>query len=313
MTPRCRPQVVVPLLANQQNHHDWPLVVSQDVIRHICSLENSVFVVVGQVKGKTLLLLPADADFDKEKSIELVDKSIVHAIESAVIEWSYQVQKVLKRESSEPLLEGQDPNPKVELEFWKSRCEDLQCIYSQLKMRRALTMVELLDRVQSTYLPAFRSMFRDVEAALIEAQDINLHLKPLQSTLEKIENVEFNDVKPLLDQMLHVVCFIWATSKYYSTPARIIVLLQEICGLLIRQARSYLNPEDLLKGEIEESLSKVQNTFDIFNYFKQTFEERRENLSTYFQPGQELKQWDFPSLMVFARLDNFLERLCLAN
>lgn len=35
--------------------------------------------------------------------------------------------------------------------------------------------------------------------------------------------------------MLHVVCFIWATSKYYSTPARIIVLLQEICSLLICQ------------------------------------------------------------------------------
>ncbi|XP_044310020.1 dynein axonemal heavy chain 9 [Varanus komodoensis] len=152
-------------------------------------------------------------------------------------------------------------------------------------------------------------MFRDVEAALVEAQDINMHLKPLQHPLEEMENIEFFEVKPLLNRMLHVVCFIWATSKYYSTPARVIVLLQEICNLLIQQARNYLNPEDLLKGETEESLGKVQKVFDILHYFKQTFEERRENLSAYFQPGQEAKQWDFLSVMVFAQLDNFLERL----
>ncbi|XP_053153093.1 dynein axonemal heavy chain 9 isoform X3 [Hemicordylus capensis] len=308
-------EVVVPLLANQKNHQNWPHVVSQDVAYHVCSLKSSVFVVVGQVKGKTLLPLPAGSegtayiDFDHEKTIELVDKSIVHAIESAVIEWTYQIQQVLKRESSELLLQGQDPRPKVELDFWKNRCEDLQCIYNQLNSKRILTMVELLERVQSSYFPAFRSMFRDVEAALVEAQDINMHLMPLQRPLEEIENAEFNEVKPLLNNVLHVVCLIWATSKYYSTPVRIIVLLQEICSLLIQQARNYLNGEDLLKGETEESLGKVQKAFDILNYFKQTFEERKENINTYFQPGQESKKWDFPSIMVFAQLDNFLERL----
>ncbi|XP_032992214.1 dynein heavy chain 9, axonemal-like [Lacerta agilis] len=312
-------EVVVPLLGNQKNHPSWPHVVSQDIVHHICNLKSSVFVVVGQIKGKTLLPLPTDPerdayiDSDNEKNTELVDKSIVHAIESAVIEWTHQIQGVLKRESSEPLLQGQDPSPKVELDFWKSRFEDLQCIYSQLKARRVLTMMELLDRVQSTYFPAFRSIFRDVEAALVEAHDINVHLKPLEHPLEEIENVEFNELKPLLNRVLHVVCLIWATSKYYSTPARIIVLLQEICSLLIQQARTYLNGEDLLKAETEESLGKVQTTFDIFNYFKQTFEERRDNLSTYFQPGLEAKEWDFPSVMVFARLDNFLERLHVVN
>uniref|UniRef100_A0A670JUX8 Dynein axonemal heavy chain 9 n=1 Tax=Podarcis muralis TaxID=64176 RepID=A0A670JUX8_PODMU len=220
----------------------WPHVVSQDIVHHICNLKSSVFVVVGQIKGKTLLPLPADPerdpyiDSDNEKTTELVDKSIVHAIESAVIEWTHQIQGVLKRESSEPLLQGQDPSPKVELDFWKSRyIYNLQCIYSQLKARRVLTMMELLDRVQSTYFPAFRSIFRDVEAALVEAHDINVHLKPLERPLEEIENAEFNELKPLLNRVLHVVCLIWATSKYYSTPARIIVLLQETCSLLIQQ------------------------------------------------------------------------------
>lgn len=54
-------------------------------------------------------------------SLDTIDKSIVYAIESAVIKWSHQVQMVLKKESSQSLLQGGNPTPKVELEFWKSR------------------------------------------------------------------------------------------------------------------------------------------------------------------------------------------------
>jgi dynein heavy chain len=50
--------VLLPLLGNSSNHGDWPSVVCQDVMRHVQELKNSVFVVAGQVKGKTLLPLP---------------------------------------------------------------------------------------------------------------------------------------------------------------------------------------------------------------------------------------------------------------
>ena len=70
-------------------------------------------------------------------------------------------------------------------------------------------------------------------AALAEAQDINLHLKPLRSHFEEIEQAEFEDLQKHLEPMMHVVCLVWANSKYYNTPARIIILLQEICNLMI--------------------------------------------------------------------------------
>ena len=54
-------------------------------------------------------------------SLDSTDKSVIYALESAVIQWSHRVQVVLKRESSQPLLQGENPTPKVELEFWKSR------------------------------------------------------------------------------------------------------------------------------------------------------------------------------------------------
>lgn len=75
------------------------------------------------------------------------------------------------------------------------------------------------------------------------------------------------------------------------------------------QATLYLSPEDLLKGEMEESLGKVQTVSDILNAFKGAFEERWENLHQYYEPGQEVRKWDFHSRLVFARLDSFLQRL----
>ncbi|XP_071659197.1 dynein axonemal heavy chain 9-like [Patagioenas fasciata] len=241
--------------------------------------------------------------------MERIDKSLVYAMESAIIDWSHQIQEALKKESSEPLLQGSNPNPKVELEFWKNRCDDLECIYNQLTTRKVRNMMELLERVESSYIPAFKTMLMDVEAALTEAQDVHLRLTPLKRRLEDVERVEFSEVKPFLLPLLHVVCLIWVTSKHYNMPVRIVVLLQEICNLLIEQALVYLSPEDLLKGDMEESLGKVRMVLGILNMFKEAFEERREKLHMYYEPGQEVREWDFSSTMVFARLDTFLKRL----
>ncbi|XP_065503599.1 dynein axonemal heavy chain 9 [Caloenas nicobarica] len=308
-------EVIVPILTNKKNHQGWPQVVSQDIVCHVHNLKSTVFTVVGQVNGKTLLPLPPvsegieDIDLENEKSMERIDKSLVYATESAIIDWSQQIQEVMKKESSEPLLQGSNPNPKVELEFWKNRCDDLECIYNQLTSRKVRNMMELLERVESSYIPAFKTILMDVEAALTEAQDVHLHLMPLKRRLEDIERVEFSEVKPFLLPLLHMVCLIWVTSKHYNMPGRIVVLLQEICNLLIQQALVYLSPEDLLKGDMAESLGKVRMVLGILNTFKEAFEERKEKLHTYCEPGQEVREWDFSSTMVFARLDTFLKRL----
>ncbi|XP_036372722.1 dynein heavy chain 9, axonemal [Megalops cyprinoides] len=308
-------EVVVPVLSNNSNHCEWPNVVSQDIKQHVRALKTNVFVVTGQVRGKTLLPLPAGSErveqaaLERDKSGDLVDKSIIHSIESVVIEWSHQIREVLKKDSSEPLLAGKNPTPHVELLFWKNRYNDLECIYGQLKSTKVAKMAELLERMESSYYPAFRNMFQDILAALEEARDINIYLKPLQRLFESLESVEFGEIKCQISPLMHTVCLLWANSKYYNTPARIIVLLQEICNLLIQQARGFLNPEDILKGEIEESLAKVQGTIDVLLHFKQTFDEMKGNLGKYQRNGQGLRAWDFSPAMVFTGMDGFIERV----
>ncbi|XP_053528697.1 dynein axonemal heavy chain 9 isoform X1 [Artibeus jamaicensis] len=308
-------EVVIPILVNEKNHLDWPPVVCQEVQQHAYSLHCVLMVILEHRRGKTLLPLPAGSekmafwDSESETILDSTDKSLIYAIESAVIQWSHQVQLVLKKESSQSLLQRENPTPKVELEFWKSRSEDLEHIYNQLRTIKVRGLVGLLDKFQSSYFPAFQAMFRDVAAALVEAKDIYTHLMPLYRHLETLESMEFPEVKSRLRPLLHVVCLIWATCKSYCSPGRLTVLLQEICNLLIQQASDYLSPEDLLKSEVEESQRKLQVVMDTLNFFKQVFQDRRENLHTYFKEKQEVREWDFQSSLVFVQLDSFLRRL----
>lgn len=80
-----------------------------------------------------------------------VNKTLVHTIETAVIDWARQVRDVLKRDSAQPLVEGLHPGPLVELEFWTVKRLNLQNIQQQLVSPRVELMGRILDEHQSTY------------------------------------------------------------------------------------------------------------------------------------------------------------------
>jgi dynein heavy chain len=141
------------LLQNPSNNESWPKVLSQDILRHALGIKNKVHILNGQMKGKTLLPVPIGAERAAEDTTNgqqenghtvptatTVDSNLLHAIESVVIEWSHQVQDVLKKDSSQALLEGGNPLPRVEVEFWKSRYTNLLNIYEQVSRKRTFCL-----------------------------------------------------------------------------------------------------------------------------------------------------------------------------
>ena len=69
--------------------------------------------------------------------------------------------------------------------------------------------------------------------ALREARDISMHLKPLQRQFEELEAGDFLALPLRFPALFHTVCLVWAHSTHYWQPARLVVLLQEACNLLI--------------------------------------------------------------------------------
>ena len=69
--------------------------------------------------------------------------------------------------------------------------------------------------------------------ALTESQDINMYLKPLRNHFDDYEQMDFDMSEKLIPPMFHALYLVWANSKYYNTPGRVVVLLQEMCNMMI--------------------------------------------------------------------------------
>jgi dynein heavy chain len=152
-------------------------------------------------------------------------------------------------------------------------------------------------------------MFRNVVAALNEALDITLHLKPLTDHFEVLEATDFTDIRPLFPPLMHAVCLVYSHSDYYNSAARIIVLMTETCNLLIDMARTFLQPSSIFQIEVEEALDKVKVSIRNLKEFKTTFQEYKSRLPTYFTEDKTPKYWEFQEHLVFKRYDDFLNRL----
>ncbi|XP_053409478.1 dynein axonemal heavy chain 11 [Nycticebus coucang] len=308
-------EILVPVLSNKNNHISWSCFTSQDMDCHIEAMKNKVHILRGKMSGRTLLPIPTIAgkiDLDQsysETRLQSNERMILHAIESVVIKWSHQIQEIVEKDSVQPLLNDSHWTPQTELDFWTMRKENLSCTYDQLHAPIILKMVNILKAKQSSYFPTLKDIFLSVEHALLEAQDVELHLRPLRRYIQGLQEMELPQTRILIAPLFHTICLIWSHSKFYNTPVRVIALLREFCNLFIDQAVAYLSPEDLLKGEIEDSLEKVEVAINIFKTFKNSFFKYRKRLASYFMGNEEPRLWDFQSHLVFCRFDKFLDRL----
>jgi hypothetical protein len=55
-----------------------------------------------------------------------------YQLETAVVSWSHQVSQVLQHDSAQPLIDGQDVGPLIELDFWMKKKSNLMYIQEQL-------------------------------------------------------------------------------------------------------------------------------------------------------------------------------------
>uniref|UniRef100_A0A6I8PET2 Dynein axonemal heavy chain 11 n=2 Tax=Ornithorhynchus anatinus TaxID=9258 RepID=A0A6I8PET2_ORNAN len=280
-------QVLVPILTNKKNHALWPRFISQDLEHHMEILKNKIHIVRGLVLGRTFLPIPSiirkiNVDqSDQETKQTPCSRIVLHAIESGVIKWSHQICAILKEDSVQPLLNGLHSTPQTELDFWKARKDRLTCISDQLQAPAVQKMVKILKAKRSKLFSYFQKHFQGVGNGFwLKLKDIDLYLRPLKKHVQCLQETKFPQTRILIHPLLHTICLLWSHSEFYGYPARIIVLLQEFCNLFIDQAIAYLSPEELLKGDTEESLEHVQIAIIVLKAFKNSFFSYRKRLAS---------------------------------
>ncbi|KAL3288578.1 hypothetical protein HHI36_003017 [Cryptolaemus montrouzieri] len=314
--------VFIPLLNHPGNQKGWPQTVKEDVKAQLDEFKNYVEEIRGAMKGETILPMPnavtliyQTISMHAASYGESVDHNVKLEIETAVVKWSQICKEVLKENSKSAFVDGAHPTPMEEINFWQKRRKNLQNIYDQLSDPRVKKLAEYLEVTSSSYLTTFKTLFRNVVAALIEAKDITIYLKPLIPHIKRFEENDFLDLKNYIKPLIHVVGLIWAHSRYYSFSEKIVNLFKQIANLLIESVIRNLDPSSVFLGDPEEVCDKVTKTIDMLNLFLDSFEYVREHLHEYYAKIENAtpQPWNFHRRTAFQRLIEFLNRLNLVK
>ena len=197
----------------------------------------------------------------------------------------------------------------MELEFWSAKAHNLNSIYQQLQSERVRVVLRYLDQSKSTYTQPFAALCRELFHARTEANDNVRFLAPLRPWLERLEGMaELPELEDLFAPIMRCLLLVWKHSRFYNTPARLVVIMREVCNTVVRQALRYVNgPKifDLIEGEAPgEAVQLLMTTLRVCGVFKSTFFDAKAQSAT-DTPGNS---WRVQNSAIFSRLDGFLER-----
>jgi hypothetical protein len=65
--------------------------------------------------------------------IKSISKEFIHAIESSVIEWVYQIKNLEDLRISPKFTSGKNPGPRSEIHFWQKKEQNFEAIMEQLE------------------------------------------------------------------------------------------------------------------------------------------------------------------------------------
>lgn len=294
--------VFLPILSNPLNQADWSDLVSKDLMDKFNQFLAQVYMTIGMVNGKTLLPLPpSDVTSFENKS----SKDKAHILENSIITWTRQIKNVLKQDPESALKAGNNPDPLTEIEFWRSKAENLNSIFKQLQSEKIKKVLKFLEQNKSTYTGPFGKLQKDVQTARTEANDNYRYLVTLEDLFRALteETADFANLPNLFNPIMHTILLIWKNSTYYNSPSKLVVLIREICNAIISQAFKFINGEQIFahikSEEPKEANDKLVQTLEVCSKFKESY---------FVYKAKADNEWKITTNALFVRLDSFAER-----
>lgn len=114
---------------------------------------------------------------------------------------------------------------------------------------------------------------------------------------------DLTDASEVFDPIMCTIRLIWMYSQHYNTPARLLVLIREICNAIIDMCREQVD-SDKIFGAIKnedpgDAHGKLSACMDFCAKFKETY---------YFYKAKAKNAWKITPSALFVRLDAFIER-----
>jgi dynein heavy chain len=174
-----------------------------------------------------------------------------------------------------------------------------------LSSERIKKVLKFLEQNKSTYTGPFSKLQKEVQIARAESNENYRYLETLMDLFNRLtdETQELSELVDVFKPVMHTILLIWTYSQYYNTPARLVVLIREICNAIINRCRTSINGDTIFQliasEEAKMADEKLVQALDVCTQFKMCYFEYKE-LSK--------NQWKITTNALFVRLDSFSER-----
>jgi dynein heavy chain len=227
----------------------------------------------------------------------MVDDSTFPVI---VIHWTRQIKELVNNQES---LESTDTSgPLQEIEFWKTRCEDLSGLNKQLSQPGVASVTNILEKAKSSYLDPFIKLAQLIQNSHYKAENCLNFLSTLHGPCTELANAQPKDIQSLLPRLINLMRVIWVHCDHYHNKDRLTTLLRKVSSDIIARCRAKIVLEEIFNGQTENSRISLLECIDCCKAWKDIYEHMTK-VHSHFSEG-----WILDESSIFAQVDAFIQR-----
>jgi dynein heavy chain len=280
------------------NKH-WPESIRKEFNSQLHRFMALLTDTTSQLKRRTVLYVPDEDLSNLEKAAKT--KDLVQRLESLLVHWTRQIKEVINSQHTSESTENSGPLD--EIEFWRSRCDDLSGLSEQLNRDEVKKITKVLELAKSSYLDQFQRLSNLIQEGTMQAQDNLRFLSSLTESCQALAEAEPQQIPGILPKLLMYVRLIWANSKYYNTKERMTSLLRKISNEIIRRCCAKISLEDIFHKDVQASMVVLQESIQCGEAWKAIYKKTCQHVLTFTK-----QTWDFDTSSIFAQVDAFVQR-----
>jgi dynein heavy chain len=234
----------------------WPDSLQKDFVSQLHKFLASLTETTYRNKGSTVLYVPLETIDDIEEAQK--QKDLFSQLENSLMQWISQIKEVVHDKDSTENIEN--ARPLSEIEYWKSRAQDLMNIKKQIQREEVQKIVKVLSG--STYLKTFKDLSEDIQNGADEALDNHKFLLTLKEPCERLARADPMHIPQIIPEILHLIhkihdMYLKDTGK---TQERLTQLLREVSNEIIFRCSSYIQVEDMWNGNVFKCIKSLNES-----------------------------------------------------
>lgn len=228
--------------------------------------------------------------------------------------------------------ESEDPGPRTELDYWRTRMQRIASITEQLKTLHCRTVLGILHFVNtartghphpqqveldkarvlvSGQVRRWKLLEISVHEAAAEARDNVKYLSSLDKNLEPLYSGTLEGVIENLPGLMNGVKMVNSIARFYNTNERMTQLLGKITNQMITLCKTSIKgtSESPWDQPMDILLAKLAKATELNTAYQREYHATKKSL----QSDKKVKQFDFNEISFFGKFDLFNRRISKLN